>query len=470
MVEDKYIGLTLALSGTFLIGSSFIITKKGLNDAAKRTSYPHSHQRSNGPKGACELVAVTLCVAHSHSAEDLAYLRNPIWWAGMITMVVGELANFAAYTFAPAILVTPLGAMSVIIGAILASFILDEKLGRLGVCGCACCIIGSVVIVLHAPSDPEVETVDEILAYASQTSFLLYITFVTIFSTYMIFKVAPIHGTKNPMVYLSICSLVGSVSIMAIKGLGVALKLTFAGNNQLTHMSTYVFGVVVVGSILVQMNYFNKALDTFSTNVVNPIYYVFFTTATIVASAIMFSGFNTSGGVNTVSLICGFLIIFMGVYLLNLSREPEAPHHSSLETGFMNPRMSMSGRLSMESNGHNNWNYASVPNNYAPGGVLQSPTHGRRSNIYRAQNATLFSAFEEDGVALSDLPEEDESGDEERTIGRNSASVGRDGSSRSLVGSRPSGNGGVAGGTTNGRTREGEVGGGTHASYGIENR
>lgn len=74
--------------------------------------------------------------------------------------------------------------------------------------------------------------------------------------------------------------------------------------------------------------------DSFS---VNPIYYVFFSTATIIASAILFQGFNTSGGVNTVSLLCGFLIIFMGVYLLNISREPEAPHHasSSLESGLM---------------------------------------------------------------------------------------------------------------------------------------
>lgn len=31
-------------------------------------------------------------------------------------MVIGEVANFAAYTFAPAILVTPLGALSVLIG------------------------------------------------------------------------------------------------------------------------------------------------------------------------------------------------------------------------------------------------------------------------------------------------------------------------------------------------------------------
>lgn len=37
------------------------------------------------------------------------------------------------------------------------------------------------------------------------------------------------------------------------QGFGVALKLTFAGNNQLTHISTYVFAVVVVGCILVQM-------------------------------------------------------------------------------------------------------------------------------------------------------------------------------------------------------------------------
>lgn len=46
-----------------------------------------------------------------------------------------------------------------------------------------------------------------------------------------------------------------------------------------------------------------------------------FTTATIVASLILFGGFNTSDAVNTLSLLCGFLVIFTGVYLLNLSRE-----------------------------------------------------------------------------------------------------------------------------------------------------
>lgn len=53
---------------------------------------------------------------------------------------------------------------------------------------------------------------------------------------------------------------------------------------------------------------------------VNPLYYVTFTTATLCASFILFSGFNTTDPVNTLSLLCGFLVTFTGVYLLNLSR------------------------------------------------------------------------------------------------------------------------------------------------------
>lgn len=53
---------------------------------------------------------------------------------------------------------------------------------------------------------------------------------------------------------------------------------------------------------------------------VNPLYYVTFTTATLCASFILFNGFNTADPVNTLSLLCGFLVTFTGVYLLNLSR------------------------------------------------------------------------------------------------------------------------------------------------------
>lgn len=141
MVADKYIGLALAILSSLAIGTSFVITKKGLLSAKDR---------------------------HGFEGDGFAYLKSPVWWGGMVTMVIGEAANFAAYAFAPAILVTPLGALSVLIGAVLGTYFLSEELGTLGKLGCAMSLIGSVIIVLHAPPDKEIQTVDEILQFAIQ--------------------------------------------------------------------------------------------------------------------------------------------------------------------------------------------------------------------------------------------------------------------------------------------------------------
>lgn len=104
----------------------------------------------------------------------VGWYRNSYVWSFLshalrltsLIVVLGEVANFAAYAFAPAILVTPLGALSVLIGAVLGSYFLKEELGTLGKLGCAICLIGSVIIVLHAPPDKEITDVQEILNYA----------------------------------------------------------------------------------------------------------------------------------------------------------------------------------------------------------------------------------------------------------------------------------------------------------------
>lgn len=62
---------------------------------------------------------------------------------------------------------------------------------------------------------------------------------------------------------------------MAIKAFGIAVKLTIRGDNQFVHASTYVFIIVVVVCILTQLNYFNKALATFSTNLYVALTYEF---------------------------------------------------------------------------------------------------------------------------------------------------------------------------------------------------
>lgn len=96
--------------------------------------------------------------------------------------------------------------------------------------------------------------------------FLLYAIAVVAFAVFMIYRIAPQYGKQNALIYLSICSTVGSISVMSVKAFGIALKLTFAGNNQFSHPSTYVFLILTAVCILTQMNYFNKALASFPTN------------------------------------------------------------------------------------------------------------------------------------------------------------------------------------------------------------
>jgi hypothetical protein len=63
MLEDQYIGVALAVCGSFLIGSSYVTTKIGLRDARER----------NGFKG-----------------DGFEYFKNPLWWTGMIICTLNE--------------------------------------------------------------------------------------------------------------------------------------------------------------------------------------------------------------------------------------------------------------------------------------------------------------------------------------------------------------------------------------------
>jgi hypothetical protein len=127
---------------------------------------------------------------------------------------------------------------------------------------------------------------------------------------------------------------------MACKGFGIAIKLTGEGDNQFVTPAPYIFCGTVIICALTQINYFNKALDLFSTNLVTPIYYVMFTTTTIIASIILFEGIDKAMPVYVMifnfkieiaSIFIGFLIILIGVFMVN-SAKKEAAYQATLSS------------------------------------------------------------------------------------------------------------------------------------------
>ncbi|KAK3443616.1 probable magnesium transporter NIPA3 isoform X2 [Eucalyptus grandis] len=284
---DNLTGVVLALLSSGFIGGSFIIKKKGLRRAA----------------------AVSGVRA---GVGGYAYLLEPLWWVGMITMIVGEVANFIAYAFAPAVLVTPLGALSIIVSAVLAHFILKEKLHKLGMLGCVMCIVGSVIIVIHAPQESPITSVQEIWIMATQPAFLLYVGSVIMLVFILVFHFSPRCGHTDVLVYTGICSLMGSLSVMSVKALGTSLKLTFEGKNQLIYPETWFFMLVVATCVVTQMNYLNKDWD------------------------------GQSGG-DIISDICGFIVVLSGTILLHTTKDFE--RSSSFRGNFVPVSSTLSTRL-----------------------------------------------------------------------------------------------------------------------------
>ncbi|XP_007947638.1 magnesium transporter NIPA3 [Orycteropus afer afer] len=293
--ENKYsiyVGLILAVSSSIFIGSSFILKKKGLLQLANK--------------------GVTRAGQGGHS-----YLKEWLWWAGLLSMGAGEAANFVAYAFAPATLVTPLGALSVLISAILSSYFLNEHLNIHGKIGCILSILGSTVMVIHAPQEEEVASLHEMEMKLRDPGFISFAVIITVISLVLILVVAPKKGQTNILVYISICSMIGAFSVSSVKGLGIAIKELLEWKPVYKHPLVFVLLVVLVLSVTTQINYLNKALDTFNTSLVTPIYYVFFTSMVVTCSAILFQEWYGMKAADIIGTLSGFLTIINGIFLLH---------------------------------------------------------------------------------------------------------------------------------------------------------
>lgn len=235
----KTVGIILAVCSGLFIGVSFVVKKVGLLKANVKYN--------------------------EEAGEGYGYLKNFWWWTGMTLMIIGEICNFVAYAFTDAILVTPLGALSVVVTTILSAIFLKERLSFVGKVGCFICIIGSVVIVVNAPEQAAVSNIQDMQHYVIAPGFLSYAGVIILGSAAVAWFVAPKYGKKSMLVYLSICSLIGGLSVVATQGLGAAVLAAINGESQFDKWFLYVLFVFVIATLLTEIIYLNVSFDLLPT-------------------------------------------------------------------------------------------------------------------------------------------------------------------------------------------------------------
>ncbi|KAM8966834.1 NIPA-like protein 2 [Pelodytes ibericus] len=325
--QDQILGIVLSIVGSFLISISLNIQK-------------YTHLRL------------------ARQQDPIPYYKSKLWWCGITLMGVGELGNFAAYGFAPATLVAPLGCVAVIGSAAISVVFLKEILRASDVIGGALAIAGTYVLVTFSPNVSQEITAVKVQTCLTSWPFLIYLVLeIIIFCILLYFNKR--KGLNHIVVLLLLVALLASLTVISVKAVSGMITMTLKGNMQLTYPIFYVMVVVMVSSCIFQVKFLNQAMQLYNATEVVPINFVFFTTSAIFAGVIFYQEFQDAALLNIFMFMFGCILSFLGVFLIARNKEKPNFQEPFINFGEIPAGKETVDKIQPNSNGVS---YGTVPN------------------------------------------------------------------------------------------------------------
>eukprot|EP00064_Thunnus_orientalis_P007253 superscaffoldBa00000792_g7273 len=259
--QTYLVGIIISICGNVLISVSLNIQK-----------YAHVRQSQRGSK---------------------PYYTSALWWCGVILMGIGELGNFAAYGFAPASLIAPLGCVSVIE--------LCEGSG-------------------WGWADRQLEALANLLMMVAEPVPKLKLSVIEVVIFCILLYLYKRRNVKHIVIVMLLVALLASLTVISVKAVSGMITESIKGQLQLIYPIFYVMLVVMVASCAFQIKFLNQAMKMFDATEVVPINFVFFTASAIVAGIVFYQEFEGLALLNIFMFLFGCLLSFLGVFLIARNR------------------------------------------------------------------------------------------------------------------------------------------------------
>ncbi|XP_066525590.1 NIPA-like protein 2 isoform X2 [Hoplias malabaricus] len=235
-------------------------------------------------------------------------------------MGLGELGNFAAYGFAPASLIAPLGCVSVIASAIISVVFLKETLRASDLLGGALALSGTYLLVTFAPHSAPHVTANMVERCLISWQFLAYFFFEVVLFCILLY-LYKCRNLKHIVIVMLLVALLASMTVISVKAVSGMLTETIRGSHlQLTYPIFYIMFVIMVASCAFQIKFLNEAMKMFDATEVVPINYVFFTASAVVAGILFYEEFYGLSIIYIIMFVFGCLLAFTGVFLIARTR------------------------------------------------------------------------------------------------------------------------------------------------------
>lgn len=292
-------------------------------------------------------------------ATQHVYYKDSLWWVGMFLVVFGSLGDFAALSFTGQAIVAQIGATTLVANIFFAHCWLGESVSKWDCIGCALIVIGPGLSVGFGNHEETEYSIDDLRGFFLRPLFLVYasLLFVSGVSVYyFIKKVEPIRERLDQsrkswdnranlsedgvatlwtevrtnlsqynkfarfhgLSYLALSGMFGANSILFGKSVSELLKVSFGGNNQFTHVLTYVFLGCMLGCIFSQLHFMAKALKLFDAMYCVPVFQCFFISLSTIAGGCYFYEFSDFDSLQWGMFTLGLLITLLGVYVMSM--------------------------------------------------------------------------------------------------------------------------------------------------------
>ncbi|XP_068179722.1 NIPA-like protein 2 [Antennarius striatus] len=291
-LQTYLVGIIISMCGNVLISISLNIQK-----------YAHVRQTQRGSQ---------------------PYYTSVVWWFGLALMGVGELGNFAAYGFAPASLIAPLGCVSVIASAIISVVFLKETVRPSDIVGGTLAITGTYLLVTFAPHNASHITAHLVQYHVISWPFLLYI-FIEVVAFCILLYLYKRRNMKHIVVVMLLVALLASVTVISVKAVSGMITESIKGQLQLIYPIFYVMVIIMIASCSFQIKFLNQAMKMFNATEVVPINFVFFTASAIIAGIVFYQEFEGLALLNIFMFLFGCILSFLGVFLITRNR-PKIKH------------------------------------------------------------------------------------------------------------------------------------------------
>ncbi|XP_041044965.1 NIPA-like protein 2 isoform X1 [Carcharodon carcharias] len=299
--QTNVLGTVLAITGNVLISISLNIQK-------------YTHVR-------------LLC-----QESPIPYYKSKLWWCGIVLMGMGELGNFAAYGFAPATLVAPLGCVSVIASAAISVVFLKETLRSSDILGGSLAVLGTYLLVTFAINVQQEITAAKIHKYIVSWQFLVYLALEFILFVILLYLYKR-RGMKHIVLPLLISSLLASLSVISVKAVSGMVTSSIKGQIQFQYPIFYVMLIIMMASCIFQVQFLNQAMQLYNATEVVPINFVLFTTSAIIAGVIFYQEFHGAAILNIFMFLFGCMLSFLGVFLIARNREKQTSEIPYIDLG-----------------------------------------------------------------------------------------------------------------------------------------